>query len=563
MKKKTIALLILAVVLSVAAGSMYIGIGMHYMTHFFERTTVNGLDVSDLTVEEAEALLASEVEDYRITIRTRGGAEEVIRGDQIGYRFVSGGEMQEFLDGQNFLAWLPAYISGERSHQVEAAVVYDETLLRQAMNELVCMQEANITKAQDAHLAQQDGKYVIAQEVEGNEPDAEKVYAALLEAARTGAVSVDLEEQDCYRKPSVLESDGALRAEAAVMNRYTTISVTYQMGGGVTEVLDSATIAGWFSLDEQKQPVFDRNAVASWVNQLADKYDTIGTWPEFVTSNGETVWPEARTYGWQMDRESETEELYQMLLAGESGEREPVYLETARTRGSNDIGDTYVEIDYTNQRMWYYKDGALLVETPVVTGNVSLGQSSPEGIFCLVDKQRDAILKGEGYETPVSYWMPFYGGVGIHDADSWRSSYGGTIYQYGGSHGCINTPTAQAAVIFENIEVGTPIICYSSGINYGYQEIGVQGGGSSGGAANGNSTVNGNQPADGTVTIDGNQPSGSTGGQDGVLTDGNIVILDGGGAGASGGNPEDWADESLYYGNGNDVMILPDNSNQQ
>ena len=74
---------------------------------------------------------------------------------------------------------------------------------------------------------------------------------------------------------------------------------------------------------------------------------------------------EAVTYGWQMDRESETEALYQLLMAGESAERSPVYLEGAVTRGENDIGDTYVEIDYTNQRMWYNKDGSLLVETAV------------------------------------------------------------------------------------------------------------------------------------------------------------------------------------------------------
>ena len=120
--------------------------------------------------------------------------------------------------------------------------------------------------------------------------------------------------------------------------------------------------------------------------------------------------------------------------------------------------------------MWFYKDGALLVDTAVVTGNVSAGNASPEGVFCLVGKSEHETLKGEGYSTPVDYWMPFYGGVGIHDADSWRSVYGGTIYQNSGSHGCINTPTAKVAVIYENIEAGTPIVCYSSGINYGYPE---------------------------------------------------------------------------------------------
>ena len=188
-----------------------------------------------------------------------------------------------------------------------------------------------------------------------------------------------------------------------------------------------------------------------------------------------------------------------LLLAGDSAERSPVWLEGAWTRGDNDIGDTYVEIDYTNQRMWYYKDGVLLVETPVVTGNVSADTASPEGVFCLVGKEEDAVLVGEDYKTPVEYWMPFYGGVGIHDADSWRTSYGGDIYLWSGSHGCINTPTAQAAIIFQNIEVGTPIVCYSSGINYGYSQVSGGGG-----------TVSDNSSTD-IVIIDGNSGNITTG----------------------------------------------------
>ena len=62
--------------------------------------------------------------------------------------------------------------------------------------------------------------------------------------------------------------------------------------------------------------------------------------------------------------------------------------------------------------------------------------------------------------------MPFNGGVGIHDA-KWRASFGGTLYQGNGSHGCVNTPWDQAGIIFDNIEIGTPIVVYKSSINQG------------------------------------------------------------------------------------------------
>ena len=63
------------------------------------------------------------------------------------------------------------------------------------------------------------------------------------------------------------------------------------------------------------------------------------------------------------------------------------------------------------------------------------------------------------YETKVTYWMPFNGGIGLHDAN-WRSSFGGNIYQTNGSHGCINLPTAAAKEIYDRVYDGIPIICY-------------------------------------------------------------------------------------------------------
>ena len=68
--------------------------------------------------------------------------------------------------------------------------------------------------------------------------------------------------------------------------------------------------------------------------------------------------------------------------------------------------------------------------------------------------------------------MPFNGGVGIHDA-KWRASFGGTLYQGNGSHGCVNTPWDQAGIIFDNIEIGTPIVVYKSSINQGTGSVAI------------------------------------------------------------------------------------------
>jgi lipoprotein-anchoring transpeptidase ErfK/SrfK len=94
-----------------------------------------------------------------------------------------------------------------------------------------------------------------------------------------------------------------------------------------------------------------------------------------------------------------------------------------------------------------------------VTGNTSLGRGTPQKVCYVYYKQRNRVLRGEDYETPVSYWMAVYGNIGIHDA-SWRSKFGGSIYKSSGSHGCINTPTNIVSQMYDMVEVGTPVIIF-------------------------------------------------------------------------------------------------------
>ena len=112
------------------------------------------------------------------------------------------------------------------------------------------------------------------------------------------------------------------------------------------------------------------------------------------------------------------------------------------------------------------KDGVVVWDAPCVTGDVAKGYATPAGIYSLTYKETDRILRGKKkadgsyeYESHVDYWMPFNGGIGFHDAD-WRSKFGGTIYLYGGSHGCINLPPDRAKLLYDYVYKGMPVICY-------------------------------------------------------------------------------------------------------
>lgn len=133
-----------------------------------------------------------------------------------------------------------------------------------------------------------------------------------------------------------------------------------------------------------------------------------------------------------------------------------------------DLGNSYVEIDLTRQKVWVYVNGNIEVETDCVTGCIDKGHETPTGIFTLTYKEKDKVLRGQKlengsyeYESPVSYWMPFNGGIGLHDA-TWRDTFGGNIYISNGSHGCINLPLDAAEKIYDIITSDMPIVVYKS-----------------------------------------------------------------------------------------------------
>ena len=106
----------------------------------------------------------------------------------------------------------------------------------------------------------------------------------------------------------------------------------------------------------------------------------------------------------------------------------------------------------------FYK-GNLVLETDFVSGDMSNGNTTPGGLYGLTYKTTNAVLRGADYVTPVYYWMPFNGNIGMHDA-TWRTEFGGDIFLTNGSHGCINLPLDKAAAIYPYLTTGFPIICY-------------------------------------------------------------------------------------------------------
>lgn len=244
------------------------------------------------------------------------------------------------------------------------------------------------------------------------------------------------------------------------------LHITYQFGDR-TEVIDENVVADWMMLDENGDivydehnvPLLDETLIKEYVAYLSATYNTVGIEREFHASRGDVVKVPGGSYGNEIDEQAEYAYLLNAVLNRESGTRIPQYTSEAREKGTDDIGDTYIEVDMGSQHMYYYADGELVIDTPIVTDNMSRRWSTPAKVCFVYFKQKNRVLRGADYATPVKYWMAVDGHIGIHDA-TWRREFGGDIYKTNGSHGCINTPLETMTELYELVEPGTPVIMF-------------------------------------------------------------------------------------------------------
>lgn len=452
-----------AAVLVIAAGGIggfwYMKEASRYETVFFPMTTINGIDASGRTIDEIKEMIASEIDGYRLAITGRDGKTETITKDEIGLHSEFDGSLETMLEDQEPKEWLK-HKKDPESFEIKTMIAYDEGKLEKRLEDLDIMDEESMTAPQNAHISEYDSSrkgYSIIPAVQGTTLDKKAVEEAVSSAIMNLKTELDLDAEGCYIKPAVEADDGGLTSVLAKLNQYTGSVVTHTFGDS-REVLNGDRIHEWLTVNGTEVSL-DTSQVAAYVKELASKYNTAYKSKTLKTSYGKTVTITGGNYGWRINQDKETAAVTEIIKAGEQQTREPEYSQKAASHGTNDYGNTYVEINLTAQHLFFYKDGKLLVESDLVSGNESKGWSTPAGAYPLTYKQRDATLTGEDYKTPVSYWMPFNGGIGMHDA-TWRSSFGGNLYKNGGSHGCVNLPPSVAKTIYENISAGMPVLCY-------------------------------------------------------------------------------------------------------
>lgn len=457
--------IILCIILVSLMGT-YIGLAIYYHNAFPYGTWINGVYCTGRSIQDVNDELRQGFVYGGLTVYDREGKSYFISANEIDYQFDFVKALEVYQKQQNAWMWVDSLFQGERT-ELEPIVSYDREKLEQILNRIPFLLTENeqSEKTREVAIIRTNHGYELLNErtdiLWGDE--AKRVINTAIEQSR-GEVSLAVE--GCYHDLALTaQMQDTIRLWEQVED-FQQCGIVYQMGEEQVPV-DASVVCDWleleedgsFALDEAGRIKMREDAIREFIDTLADQYDTVGASRQFRATRGDLVTVEGGIYGNKIDRDAETAYLTDAFMSHRQEIREPEYIQTAWVQGSNDIGDTYVEVDMGEQMMYYYVEGVQQIATPIVTGNTSRRMGTPSGVNYVYLKQTDRILRGPGYASHVDFWLPVKGNIGIHDA-SWRSKYGGTIYQTNGSHGCINTPRDAMVQLYESVEVGTPVVMF-------------------------------------------------------------------------------------------------------
>lgn len=427
-------------------------------------TTINNVDVSGMTLDEAEDALTKEWNTHSITF-FNSSSREIGEISKFDFEYDIDEQLEHALSPGAEKA-IPRFFEKDKE-DIRVIMNPEESteLFDSQFNDLSIVKSAKGDRpSKNAYIDKSDTEFRIVKEVIGNSVDTKLLKKAVFKSIAEGEDTFKYRRSDYHLLPEIVSTSKSLLDERKYCVKYLSFAIRLR-----NPVNDYTIPPSWLdrmiTVSKSGKVKVDDEQVSTFISEiLYPKFSSVGGTRKLKSAGGGTYTITGGTYGYTVDVEKEHDVLTSELKKREDVEREPYY--SGKTPGKNwqnDIGNDFVEVSIEKQTVWVVRHGKVIVETPVVTG-VLPRHSTPTGVFYIVYKATNTTLKGRNddgskYESHVAYWMPFYLGFGLHDAN-WRGAFGGSIYVYNGSHGCVNCPPSIMPKIFSNCYDGMPVIVH-------------------------------------------------------------------------------------------------------
>lgn len=463
--------------IAVALGGAAYGAGCYYFQdHFLPNTTVNGRNVSLKSESEVASDISSSTDGYASTVRA-GDFSCTVAASDIDLKTDGDTAARDALSQQDVAAWPYLALKGSNL-EVQQGISYDEQKLSDAVGAAVDAYNAQAQQPEDATWTydEESGQYQIKPEQPGDVVSRDAVVSSALSGV--GSLSETTTCGDSAKvAPARTSGDEALQAAVRQANAMLSESIPLTYQGKVKATVGHDQLAKWVSIGDDLSVSVDRDAVASYVSGTVSKaVDTEDEENSYTVAKGSLAGKIAESVesgsGGSVEIPVKTtpkpkRQADESDAKGSGSSKQDGDGASGAAKGSYDASlGSYIDVNLSSQKATYYSgSGSVLWSSSIVSGNSSEGRSTPTGTYQINSKATDQTLVGSDedgdgepdYKSHVSYWMPFIGNsVGLHDA-TWRGSFGGSIYESNGSHGCVNLPYGKAQELYGMVPVGTTV----------------------------------------------------------------------------------------------------------
>lgn len=446
-----------------------------------------------MTADEAKKAIKTAVGKYKISVKLDDTSFDMTAED-LGLKYNDKADLQELINAANKdkkpekqvklfkmdksdeleTALVDSYITAKTQSQSDAAAQSDKDTdanddeQKKAATDTQTFDIRSIvpyraTIAYNADAGQFEG----VDGVSGDAPVYDNAAANLTSAVKELKDKVELTSATGYvdgeKATDSEQVKNALKEANAYLDVTVTCNFTPATGEAATEAVGKDQIAQWLIVGNDGLSVsLDGENMATYCTELAKKHDVSKKKTgQFKTTGGSIINVPVASSGQTVDGNKLYEAIAEAINNKKSATVEAVYSEAKEEETGEYVtyGGNYCEVDLTNQMVYVYKNGELVVSSQCVTGCISKGHGTPTGVYSIFSRDKDRYLRGDGYKSWVNFFIPFNGGIGFHDA-SWRSTFGGNIYLYSGSHGCINMPYSAAKKLYENVTLDEKVIVY-------------------------------------------------------------------------------------------------------
>ena len=457
-RKKRVWVAVLVIVLVLLLAGYGFGV-FHFSNRLLPGTRIGRLDVSGLTPEQASAALAGETASYSCEIKL-DELDATIQGKAISFERDEEGMVRQALAQQNSIAW-PAALLPRPAMSVEQGVNYDRDALKAEVTRVIDARNTQSLSADSVYIDYDasQGLYDIKGSVNGTVADAEVVYDATRQAVDAFESVCEPDAKKALRDANI-DDIPEYRYTVEWANRVRTNDIPILVHGEEKISAEASQNAEWVSVGDGPSVVVDQDAVREWAeSNVADAVYYQENWVNHLLDVDAFVSELCKRLATGVVDPIEAPMYEEMSPEGES--REKAY---QRSNWDSSLG-RYIDVDLEAQFARLFDEkGEVIWESAIVSGDTSEGHSTVTGTFQILSKQTNATLvgldyDGDGkpdYESKVNYWMPFYGGYGLHDA-TWRYTFGGEMYSYNGSHGCVNLPYEKAEELYNMVSVGEQV----------------------------------------------------------------------------------------------------------